>query len=100
MPNACTVCDILDDRTPFLNGPRDGFFKAFSKEKFIGRFRALRGLTENLVDVRTPALDSSETFTFDSVLFFGLLTSVQTQKQIFQSITWSHRASCGRTIDV
>ena len=72
----CIIFDVLDDRTPFLNGPRDGFFKAFSKEIFIGSFHALRALTENLIDVRTPALDSSETFTFDSALFFGLLTSV------------------------
>ena len=72
----CIIFDVLDDRTPFLNGPRDGFFKAFSKEIFIGSFHALRALTENFVDVRTPALDSSETFTFDSALFFGLLKSV------------------------
>ena len=82
----CIIFDILDDRTPFLNGPRDGFFKAFSKEIFIGSIRALQGLTENLVDVRTLALDSSETFTFDSVLFSVFLRVSKLRNRFYKAL--------------
>ena len=57
---------------------------------------AVRKEADLLVAIAT-ALDFSDLLTIDSVQFFGTFTSVQTQKQLFQSVTWSHRASRGRT---
>lgn len=64
---------------------------ALSNAIFVWSFRAFFD-----IHVWMPALESSNSFTFSLVPFFGAFVSVQTQKQRV-TCTWSHSASCGRT---
>ena len=70
---------------------------AFQRQYWFGTSTLHAGWPKILVDIWTSVLDSSDSFTLDLIPFFGAFMNVQTQKHLFQTVTWSHHALSGRT---
>ena len=80
---------------------RNGFFKTFQKQYWFRAFVLHAGwpkrMTKNMLsNVRMSALDSSDSFTSDSVPFFGAFTSVKTQNNS-SKLYCEHSPACSRT---